>query len=181
MLICPLCLHENPSDADDCQHCGRYHFGSVSNNPGSTSVDLPQTFVTQTNGPRFGDPNAPAPVMPTLVEAPSAPPASKARLVVIRGSKLNAEFPLYEGSNYLGRTADRPADIDLSGLEPPEQVWSSRQHAVIHLNDGKLSVEDLSSLNGTFVNRARIYPGKRYQLKKDDVVQIGTVQLRVVI
>ena len=100
--------------------------------------------------------------------------------MVIRGQKVNAEYPLYAGPNYLGRTADRPADIDLSTLEPPEQVWSSRQHAVIHFDNGSLCVEDLNSLNGTFVNRTRIQAGKKYLLKNDDVIQIGTVQFRVV-
>ena len=46
---------------------------------------------------------------------------------------------------------------------------------------GQIALEDLNSLNGTFVNRVRVYAGKRYALKNGDVIQIGTVQLKVVI
>ena len=74
---------------------------------------------------------------------------------------MNAEYPIYPGRNYIGRTTDKPADIDLTGQEPPEQVWSSRQHAVVILDRGGLTIEDLNSLNGTFVNRTRLSPGSR--------------------
>jgi len=72
-------------------------------------------------------------------------------------------------------------DIDLEDQEPPDRVWSSRQHALITLEGGKLSIEDLNSSNGTFVNRARIYPGQKCDLNPNDVIQIGTVQLKVVV
>ena len=40
-------------------------------------------------------------------------------------------------------------------------------------------IEDLNSLNGTFVNRQRIHPGQQRELHPGDIVQVGTVQLRV--
>jgi len=54
-------------------------------------------------------------------------------------------------------------DVDLEDQEPPERVWSSRQHAVIHFDEAesKLTIEDLNSANGTYVNRARVHPGQR--------------------
>ena len=45
--------------------------------------------------------------------------------------------------------------------------------------NGKLTVEDLNSLNGTFVNRTRVHPGQVRELNENDVVQVGTVHLRV--
>jgi FHA domain len=107
--------------------------------------------------------------------APAAPP----RLVVIRGEKLNVEFPVYDGKNYVGRASDKPVDIDLTGQEASDQVWSSRQHALVTHDHGTLLVEDLNSLNGTFVNRSRLHPGQKRVLQSGDVVQIGTVQFRV--
>ena len=76
---------------------------------------------------------------------------------------------------------DKPVDIDLEDQEPPDRVWCSRQHAVVHWDDsqGVMTIEDLNSANGTFVNRARIHPGQKRQLYLNDVVQIGTIQLKV--
>ncbi len=116
------------------------------------------------------------------VEAPAPTLASaEPRLVVVRGERLNVAYPVLEGRNYIGRCADRPVDIDLDGQEPIERIWTSRQHAVITWDRGVMVIEDLNSLNGTFVNRARIHPGQRQVLQAGDVVQIGTVQLRVLL
>jgi pSer/pThr/pTyr-binding forkhead associated (FHA) protein len=97
----------------------------------------------------------------------------------VRGQRVNAEYSIYEGDNYIGRADDKAVDIDLEDQEPPDRIWSSRQHALLTFEDGKLVIEDLSSTNGTFVNRVRIHPGQKRSLQANDIVQIGTVQLRV--
>jgi hypothetical protein len=130
-------------------------------------------------------PSAPPPAAPT----PSAPAAaagkasvpvgSKPKLVVKRGQKVGYEFPIYDGENYVGRADEKPVDIDLEDQEPPDRVWCSRQHALIHYDEsaGKITLEDLNSSNGTYVNRERVYPGQPRQLYVNDTVQIGTVHL----
>lgn len=105
----------------------------------------------------------------------------QAKLVVIRGQRINREYPIYEGRNVLGRFADRPVDIDLVAQEAEGQIWSSRQHAAITLDKNGLVVEDLNSLNGTWVNGARLAAGQKRPLRPNDVIQIGTVHLRLVI
>jgi pSer/pThr/pTyr-binding forkhead associated (FHA) protein len=126
-----------------------------------------------------------APPQPALAEAVPAgagiPPGTEPKLVVLRGQKRNAEYPLFEGPNFVGRADEKPVDVDLEDQEPPDRVWSSRQHACIHFEEGQLSIEDLNSSNGTFVNRARIYPGTKKPLNVNDVIQIGNVQLKVVV
>lgn len=102
------------------------------------------------------------------------------RLRVVRGRKVNLEYPIKEGPNYIGRRDDSPVEIDLEDQEPAERIWTSRKHAVLHFSDGSLELEDLNSLNGTFVNRIRVAPGERRMLRINDIVQVGTIQLRVV-
>ena len=97
----------------------------------------------------------------------------------LRGQRVNAEYPLYEGDNYIGRADDKAVDVDLEDQEPPDRIWSSRQHALIAYEDGLLTIEDLSSTNGTFVNRMRLYPGQKRTLLVNDIIQIGNVQLKV--
>ncbi|HWY85131.1 MAG TPA: FHA domain-containing protein [Gemmataceae bacterium] len=123
-----------------------------------------------------------APPAPVAAPAGAGFPAGSApKLVVIRGQKINLEFPIYPDLNFIGRADEKPVDIDLEDQEPPDRVWCSRQHAVLHWDDaqGVLTLEDLNSANGTFVNRARIHPGQKRQLSLNDVIQIGTVHLKV--
>jgi hypothetical protein len=129
-------------------------------------------------------PAAPPPAAPApAAAAPAAalPPDAQPRLVVLRGLKRNVEYPIYEGHNFIGRADEKPVDIDLDDQEPPDRVWSSRQHALITFEEGKIAVEDLNSANGTFVNRTRIYPGQKRELAVGDVLQVGTVQMKLIV
>ena len=56
-------------------------------------------------------------------------------------------------------------------------VTVSREHAVVIHEDALFSVEDLGSLNGTFVNRARI---DKEILENGDELQIGKYRLTFV-
>lgn len=114
-------------------------------------------------------------------EPDAKPKLKKPRLVVLRGERIDVQYTLYPGKNYMGRTDDKPVDIDLENQEPADRIWTSRQHAVIHFEEGQISIEDLNSLNGTFVNRSRIGPNDPKVLQENDVVQVGTVQLKLVL
>ena len=107
--------------------------------------------------------------------------AIRPQLVVVRGERLDVAYPVLKGKNFIGRMADQPVDIDLESQEPVERIWTSRQHAVITYENGAIILEDLASLNGTFINRTRLYPGHAKLLQPGDIVQIGTVQLRVTV
>jgi hypothetical protein len=120
---------------------------------------------------------AAAPVEATA--APAAAADARPKLIVVRGQRINAEYPLYEGENFIGRSDEKAVDVDLEDQEPPDRIWSSRQHALIVFENGQLSVEDLNSTNGTFVNRTRVHPGQKRPLQANDVIQIGTVHLKV--
>ena len=101
------------------------------------------------------------------------------KLKVIRGLKIGVEFPIYPEYNYIGRADEKPVDVDLEDQEPPDRVWCSRQHALVVFDEdkGTLTLEDLNSSNGTYVNRERVYPGQPRQLFVNDTIQIGTVHL----
>ena len=121
---------------------------------------------------------APAPAAPAEGEFTWAADAAP-KLVVQRGLKINVEYPVYGGLNFIGRADEKPVDIDLDDQEPPERVWSSRQHACITFENNLMQIEDLNSANGTYVNRQRIYPGSKMTVKPNDIIQVGTVQLKV--
>jgi FHA domain len=107
------------------------------------------------------------------------PAKAKARLVIVRGLRPKWEYPIFEGRNIIGRADEQPVEIDLQPQEPEDRIWSSRQHAVITCTAGAMVIEDLNSTNGTYVNRKRVPPGEKLALAKDDIIQIGEVQMQV--
>lgn len=126
----------------------------------------------------------PAPPPPKPAAAPTGTPipvGATVKLAVQRGLKVGEEYSLFSGDNYVGRADDKPVDIDLTFQEPDDRVWVSRQHALLVYDDstGKLTVEDLNSSNGTFVNRERVYPGQPKELFVGNTIQIGTVHMKI--
>jgi len=185
MNICPLCQTPRTPGADICGVCKVFRFPSAESTE-TTSATLSGASLFEAARATIVEaapPLTPVPV-PTQAATPHPAPDSTnrfptPRLVVIRGLRVGAEFPLYNGPNYLGRTADKPEDIDLTGQEPADQVWSSRRHAVITLDRGKLLIDDLNSTNGTFLNRGKLQPGKKQELRPGDIIVIGTVHLKL--
>jgi hypothetical protein len=88
----------------------------------------------------------------------------------VSGKYQGGEFPLSEGEQV---EVGRSSDLDMVLVE--EMV--SRKHAIFRLTDGVLTVEDLGSTNGTFVNGERI---EKATLREGDRVLIGTSILRVI-
>jgi serine phosphatase RsbU (regulator of sigma subunit) len=86
-----------------------------------------------------------------------------ATLIVLQGPKPWQQFPLAQGSAVIGRTAE--ASICL----PAQSV--SRRHAQISFHDGAYVLEDLGSVNGTFVNGQRLTEGQA--LTDGDQLKIG--------
>jgi serine/threonine protein kinase len=108
---------------------------------------------------------------------------ARPRLVVEKGVKPGVEYLLKPGANVIGRPDEQPVDVNLEGQETAERIECSRRHCCIHNDDGTLIIEDgvkgVKSTNGTFVNGAPVFPGERRRLRSGDVVQAGTVRLRV--
>ena len=57
----------------------------------------------------------------------------------------------------------------------------SRRHVRILRQPDGYYVEDLGSINGTFLNRRRLSPGAPAELKDGDELRLGNIVLRVVL
>jgi hypothetical protein len=121
-----------------------------------------------------GAPAASVDAPPTVARTP-VPPAGW--LIVVRGAELNVGYPLRPGPNLLGR-AGADVDVDLTEQEPPEMALASRRHAVLRIYGDDVTVEDLSSRNGTVVNRTKLTPREPVPFRPGDVLQIGTIQFQ---
>jgi len=126
-----------------------------------------------------GEMNAAAASPASEVTAETAP--FKAKLAIIRGGRRGQEFELESGNNLVGRwdpdTGAFP-EVDLDADDPEAKV--SRKHALIRLDGGKITIEDIGSLNGTYVNRQpRLQPGSPLNLKDGDEIIIGKTFLKL--
>jgi hypothetical protein len=133
---------------------------------------------------------APTGEMKTPQAAAPAPVAAgapfKAKLTIIRGTipeRRNHEFELEPGRNLIGRwdpdTGSFP-EVDLDADDPEAKI--SRKHAMLIIEGGKITIEDIGSLNGTFVNRQqRLMPGTAVELKDGDEIIIGKTFLKLTI
>ena len=109
------------------------------------------------------------------------PPGAQPRLVVLRGQKRNVEYPIYEGLNFIGRADEKPVDIDLEDQEPPDRVWSSRQHACISFEDGVADRRRPQQRQRHLRQPGAHLPGQKRPLALNDVIQIGKVQMKVIV
>ena len=90
------------------------------------------------------------------------------RLVISIDGAIIKEVTLTKERTTLGR---RPYnDIVISNLAV------SGEHALLHCADGRVSIEDLQSTNGIYVNQQRI---TRQELHHGDQLSIGQYQIRV--
>jgi len=123
---------------------------------------------------------APVPVSVPETPAPVAVALQNAKLTILRGGTGGKVFPLQPGDHLVGRwDPDSGAfpEVDLETDDPEARI--SRKHALIRVSDA-VTIEDIGSLNGTFVNRGRrLEPGSPATLKDGDEIIIGKTFFKV--
>src|SRR5262245_10387005 len=87
------------------------------------------------------------------------------KLIVQKGGKATQAFRLRSEETIIGRR--RGCDVGI----PSEAV--SRRHCLISVRNGGVTVEDLASVNGTFVNGKRL--GSKQLLYPGDRLEVGPV------
>jgi len=95
-----------------------------------------------------------------------------------RGWMLRFISGKYQGGEYpIGGTGDlvigRSSDLDMVLIED----MVSRKHAKLHVGQSGLTISDLGSTNGTFVNGEKV---KTAKLKEGDRILIGTSILKLI-
>ena len=91
-------------------------------------------------------------------------------LKFLQGKYQDGEFPLPDSGEVL---IGRAADLDLVLVED----MVSRKHAKIIIENDTLSIMDLGSTNGTFVNGEKI---KRREIRDQDRILVGTSIIKVI-
>lgn len=147
MVNCPTCDFENTEDSNFCRRCGSR----------LRAIDLEETTLS------FGLPQ----------------PEESALEAVRRAALLGPVLMIRTGGGREGEVVGLDADVLTIGRSPHsdlflDDVTVSRHHARIVHDEAGFLIEDLNSLNGTYLNRKRI---ERHQLFDGDELQIGKFKL----
>jgi hypothetical protein len=202
MIKCSECGYENIDGLDYCDGCGaKLNAAAAPAGDGAAAASAaPAAEPAPAEAPAeppaseapTGEIKPPAEASTAAAAAPAAEPApapaaagatARAKLQVVRGGRKGQEFPLEDGNNLVGRwdpeTGAFP-EVDLDQDDPEAKI--SRKHALIRFEGGKITVEDIGSLNGTYVNRQpRLMPGNPVELKSGDEIIIGKTFLKLVV
>lgn len=156
MIDCPKCGREVDSRSNFCPNCGaKLTLGS----PSETTHTIPAVTDERLQ---------PAHEFPTEVRnAIRDLPSGSALLVVEQGPDEGARFLLDTDETTAGRHVDSAIFLD--------DVTVSRHHATFVRSGRGFTVQDLGSLNGTYVNR-KLIEGPT-GLRTGDEVQIGKFRM----
>jgi FHA domain-containing protein/zinc ribbon protein len=148
-LHCPECGFVNPEGANYCQKCGAFLARSEGDDASTMAYKVGETGEYE-----------PVDVTDEVDKAGAA--------LVIRsgGGRAGESFKIDRDRMSIGRTPDAAVFLD--------DVTVSRNHALLVRRQDGLYIDDLGSLNGTYVNRRRI---ESHKLDDGDEIQIGKYKL----
>jgi hypothetical protein len=149
---CPECGFVNAEGANYCQKCGAY---LQQRTEGSKEDPTTVTYRVDDTGDMH-----PVDIDEVVQEAGAA--------LVIRagGGRAGESVTIEEDRMTIGRTPDASLFLD--------DVTVSRNHALLVRRRDGVYIDDLGSLNGTYVNRRRI---ESHKLVDGDEIQIGKFKL----
>ena len=150
-VFCNQCGHRNPPESGFCSSCGQVLDLSNDHTITIAKVDPLQ--------------DAPGPADDLVVNVRELS-TTAASLVVRNGPQSGTILPIDELVTRLGRTAECEISLD--------DITVSRWHAEILRDNDSYRVRDSGSLNGTYVNGARIAEAMLHQ---GDELQVGKFRM----
>src|SRR3989338_1156242 len=105
-----------------------------------------------------------------LLNLPKLDEKSSPCLVVIHGDNLGEKYVLNRPETIIGRKEDTDIQVEEENV--------SREHAKIKVHNNKVTIEDLQSTNGTFINTKRLK--EAVMLKEGDLILVGNTIIKFI-
>jgi hypothetical protein len=109
----------------------------------------------------------------------TAPQLGSWSVEIVRGREVGRGYPLEPGETVMGNALNGGRGLDLVDQEGNSPRKMAGRHAALMSTGQELTIRDLDSPGGTFVNQQRLLAGQARRLVGGDVIQLGSVQLRV--
>lgn len=177
-LTCPSCGAKLEPGSNFCDMCGA-PVGQAPAGPPPFQEPEPEPAAPPHQATKV-EPSQPAPPETLAAGTPveAYEPASPGRLVV---QGANATLPLPPGSSEVTLGREDPVsgvfpEIDLTDYGADE-AGVSREHARITIQGSQVTIEDLDSLNFTYVNQEKLRPGEPHALQDGDEIRLGRLKL----
>ena len=151
-LHCPECGFSNADGANYCQRCGAFL--------GTPEAPAAESSTATYRIDETGE------LVPVELEDVVAQGGGAALVVRAGGGRVGESFPLDGDRMTIGRRPDSDVFLD--------DVTVSRDHALVVRRGDEYHLDDLGSLNGTYVNRRRI---ESHRLADGDEIQVGKYKL----
>ena len=100
-------------------------------------------------------------------------------LEVVRGRVVGQHYALESGETIVGNAIKGEHGLDLIDQEGSSPRKMAGRHAALTCTGQELTIRDLETPGGTFVNQQRLLAGQTRRLVPGDVIQLGSVQVRV--
>lgn len=170
MIQCASCRAMHPLNTLFCDECGEY-LGKDSRETEAFALLSPSPVT-----PSVGDDDELQRAEPDI-EAPE--PYTITLIVGQAGHRVTVPLSKEVLLGRLDPVNNSYPDVDLSQFGGLEQ-GISRRHAKIACQRAETVVEDLGSVNGSFVNGEQLVPYLAHSLKNGDVLQLGKMSIKVV-
>ncbi len=169
MRLCPYCEHHNLEGVLYCDDCGTPLLGD-------DVVEVKASFTKQlkVTTDRLS-PNDPMPIMGGTAIL------KETTLIVLRFENNQRVSLEQQSESVLGRSDERSKtypDVDLTPYGALEK-GVSRNHAAIRRNEDTVTITDLGSANGTFLNGRQLIANQPHVLRDGDEIRFGKLATHV--
>jgi hypothetical protein len=154
-IKCPNCGFENVAGSAFCENCG-FQLGGAAVGQGGAAV-------------------ATTPQHPPVV----TPAGFVTGRLVIQASNTSLQIPTGKSEVTLGREDPVSSVFPEIDLDPHggQDAGVGRQHCKLIAQGGQVFVEDLNSVNGSFLNKQKLIAGQRTVINAGDELRLGKMVL----